>query len=134
MIEAVEDALEALFRTSFTDLPAGLDGVEREVRQPSELQASKLPHLMFADAQERSVLLRFRQQRVTATLTLYWLRRNTTHAQMLMDYEAIRFMMLLDETLGGAADIWHVSMGGLHEAPDDANRVLRITIDAVKVM
>jgi hypothetical protein len=134
MIEAVEDALEALFRTSFNDLPAGADGVERVVRQLSELQTSKLPHLTFADAQEQSVLLRFRQQRVTATLTLYFMRSGATHEQMLADYEVIRFMQLLDPTLAGAVDIWHIGLSGIFVSTDDPHQVLRVTVVAVKVL
>lgn len=134
LVQDITTALEALIRAAIPTIPAGSDGVSLVMRLPQDLNAANCPHLCFGGEEERSVALRFLQQRVTVTLGVVLIRRGATHAELLADYGAIRSGFDADHTCAGVIETGVLELIGISEANDERSQELGMRFAGTKVI
>jgi hypothetical protein len=134
LIGDVLTVFEATIRIAVPSLPAGTLGIERGWRPSAQLEPGSLPHTFLWDENEKSDALIFRQRRVSISLSGLIVRRGSTHAQALTDYDALTVALQANPTLTNNLDNSELQLDGVEASEGDALRAMAFTFTGTRVL
>lgn len=134
LVNDVLTQLEVELRIIIPSLPASTTGAEYGWRATHQLEAGEFPHVFLYNEAEQQEALIFRQVRSTVTVTVLIVRRDSTHAQLLTDYQGISNSIEVDQTLNGVVEQSRVQLDGFEHEEGKGVYGCAFTFTGVKVL